>query len=285
MKNLIILLFFAPLALMANHLQTGKLQVRTDINQRILVEVDGRNINWFPAATITARNLEPGYHYLQIATTFWSMGAQRQRILFRGQVFIEPNRTTLAVMDRDGRLYIQGQPIQPNQQLNPTVNQGPRQVCAICHQQYVGQHQCGQANNGPYQGGYNNGGYGNGYNHYPNNGYNNYNGYGQYNSYNGYGNTNGYGAMNNRAFKDLTDLIEDASFESTKVSIAKQGVSNNWITSRQLRDILELFSFESTKTDFARWAYDYVVDKENIHVIYKAFDFESSIRSLTAYFN
>lgn len=284
MKNLILLLLLSPLSLIASHTQLGKLQIRSDNHQRILVEVDGHTINWFPAATVTARNLNPGYHHLQIASTFWSMGAQRQQILFRGQVFVEPNRSTLAVMDRNGRLYIQGQPIQPNQQMNPTVSQGPRQVCATCHQQYIGQHQCGQAYNGAYQGGYNNGGYGQTYPNYPNNGYNGYNESGQYNSYNGYGNTNGYGAMNNRAFKDLTDLIEDASFESTKVSVAKQGVSSNWITSRQLRDILELFSFESTKTDFARWAYDYVVDKQNIHVIYKAFDFESSIQSLAAYF-
>lgn len=90
--------------------------------------------------------------------------------------------------------------------------------------------------------------------------------------------------MSNRAFKDLIDLVEDASFESTKVSIAKQGVGNNWITARQLREILERFSFESTRKDFARWGYDYVVDKENIHVIYRAFDFESSVQSLSAYF-
>ena len=278
MKNIILLLLLSPMALFANHAHNGKLKIQSDHRQPILVEIDGHAINWFPAKSVTARNLAPGYHQVQISETIWSMGAQRQRILFRGEVMIEPNHTTLARMDRDGRLYINGQAGNHHNPPQHHNNPDPRQVCGVCHQQYVGQHQCGQTYHSPYQGHAPNTGYGYGYG-------NNYNTYqGGYGSYNNYGGTNQYGAMSNRAFNDLIDLIEGASFESTKVSIARQGVGNNWITARQLREILERFSFESTRKDFARWGYDYLVDKENIHVIYRAFDFESSVQSLSAYF-
>lgn len=81
-------------------------------------------------------------------------------------------------------------------------------------------------------------------------------------------------------FNQLKQSIRRASFESTKKSIMRQGLRGRQITSQQLGELLSLMSFENSKLTMARWAYDKVVDPENIYVIYQEFSFESSVRRL-----
>ena len=90
--------------------------------------------------------------------------------------------------------------------------------------------------------------------------------------------------MNPAQFEQLERIINRATFESTKESIAKQALYRNLLTSAQLREILEKFSFESTKLNFAKYAYGQVVDKQNIFLIYDAFTFDSSVRQLERQF-
>ena len=44
-----------------------------------------------------------------------------------------------------------------------------------------------------------------------------------------------------------------------------------------------LFDFDNTKLEFAKFAYDYVVDPENYYKINDAFDFNQSRSSLTKF--
>jgi hypothetical protein len=84
------------------------------------------------------------------------------------------------------------------------------------------------------------------------------------------------GGMSNGRFQQLIDQIRKASFESSKVSVAKQALRNNNISVDQLKSILNEFSFESTKLQFAKDNYSKVINKRDFFLINDVFTFQSS---------
>jgi hypothetical protein len=91
--------------------------------------------------------------------------------------------------------------------------------------------------------------------------------------------------MDIHSFAALKQSIARASFESTRLDIARQVIAKQYITAVQLRELLQLFTFESSKVEFAKFAYPQVIDRQNIFTIYDAFTFNSSISELSRYFN
>lgn len=89
--------------------------------------------------------------------------------------------------------------------------------------------------------------------------------------------------MDFSAFEAAKTTIMKASFDDTKLSIAKQIASANCLTAAQIRDIMKLFSFESTRLDFAKFAYRYCYDKGNYFMVNDAFSFSSSIDELNQF--
>lgn len=87
------------------------------------------------------------------------------------------------------------------------------------------------------------------------------------------------------AFRQLIDVIDDATFDSNKLQIAEQAIQRNYFTARQIATITELFGFESSRLKFAKTAYHSCVDAENYFLVYKTFNFSSSIDELTQYIN
>lgn len=81
-------------------------------------------------------------------------------------------------------------------------------------------------------------------------------------------------------FTEIKESINSNSFEDTKLSVAKENAENKCFSSQQVHDIMKLFSFEKNRLSFAKYAYNYVYDKDNYYKTYKAFDFESSINEL-----
>ncbi|MBR4583607.1 MAG: DUF4476 domain-containing protein [Bacteroidales bacterium] len=79
--------------------------------------------------------------------------------------------------------------------------------------------------------------------------------------------------------------IEKASFEETKLTIAKQIVASELMTARQLAEIARLFSFESTKLEFLKFAYQYCYDQNKYYIVNNVFNFSSSIYELNEYIN
>jgi len=133
-----------------------------------------------------------------------------------------------------------------------------------CHPNYNGNNQ----GNGNYPG---NGNYGN---HQGNNN-NNHGNNNQGN--NNHGNNNGNGpCMNQNDFNNALNSIRSDSFESGKLSKAKQIVSRNRMCTAQIVQIVRLFSFESNKLEFAKYAYQYCSDKNNYYQVTDAFSFQSS---------
>ncbi|NVN94163.1 MAG: DUF4476 domain-containing protein [Bacteroidetes bacterium] len=89
--------------------------------------------------------------------------------------------------------------------------------------------------------------------------------------------------MTSQMFADVKTSISSKSFENSKLTIAKQVISNNCLTSAQVKEILKLFDFEATRLDVAKFAYGYTYDKGNYYQLNDAFNFESSIDDLNNY--
>lgn len=84
-------------------------------------------------------------------------------------------------------------------------------------------------------------------------------------------------------FAEICSSIKSKSFEDSKLTLAKQVIKSNVMSSAQIAKIMNLFDFESTKLEFAKFAYDFAYDKNNYYKVNDVFDFESSIDDLNEY--
>lgn len=82
--------------------------------------------------------------------------------------------------------------------------------------------------------------------------------------------------MSQAQFNTLIEQVRDASFESNRMDVIKQATQANNINTQQLKSILGELSFESSRLEMAKFAYPFVVDKENLFQINSAFSFSSS---------
>jgi hypothetical protein len=86
--------------------------------------------------------------------------------------------------------------------------------------------------------------------------------------------------MDEATFRELKNVVANRWFDSSKLEVAKQGVSNSSISSAQLAELMDMLSFESSKLELAKFAYRYVADKQKFFIVNDAFSFESSISEL-----
>lgn len=89
--------------------------------------------------------------------------------------------------------------------------------------------------------------------------------------------------MSRNDFESFKGSLASKSFEDSKMTMAKQVLNNNCLTSAQVREVMGLFSFEQTKLDFAKYAYGHTYDIGNYFKVNDAFGFESSIEELNDY--
>ncbi|MCC9136642.1 DUF4476 domain-containing protein [Pontibacter silvestris] len=83
----------------------------------------------------------------------------------------------------------------------------------------------------------------------------------------------------------LIESVDGREFESTKLTIACEAVRSGSILAEDLKRLLEQFSYESSKVELAKFAYNYVCDKEHFYYVYDAFENDISIRELGDYVN
>ncbi|AEA42867.1 DUF4476 domain-containing protein [Fluviicola taffensis] len=100
--------------------------------------------------------------------------------------------------------------------------------------------------------------------------------------YNGNVGCNGY-PMSETRFNEVVQSIKSKSFDDSKLTMAKQVINTNCMTSGQVKRLMLLFSFEDTRLDLAKYAYGYTYDIGNYYQLNDAFTFESSIDELNAY--
>jgi hypothetical protein len=86
-----------------------------------------------------------------------------------------------------------------------------------------------------------------------------------------------------KSFELLKQTISNEAFDNTKLSIARQAVSQQYFTAAQVKEIVQLFSFEKSKLDIAKYCYSRTVDKNNYFIINDAFSFSASKEELSKF--
>ena len=84
-------------------------------------------------------------------------------------------------------------------------------------------------------------------------------------------------------FNKAFSVIQGETFESSKLSTAKQITAVNYLCVSQIVQICKLFSYEETKLDFAKYAYQYCVDKNNYFQLNEVFTYSNSKDELRKY--
>lgn len=91
--------------------------------------------------------------------------------------------------------------------------------------------------------------------------------------------------MGTSDFNAAKASISSKSFEDSKVTVAKQVIDANCLSTRQVKEIMQLMTFEENKLTIAKYAYTKTTDPNNYFQLNDAFTFESSIDELNAYIN
>jgi hypothetical protein len=214
------------------------------------------------ATNYDIRNIAAGNHYLKVIEIPAPVRGNRgyynraPRVLFSGNIYIGPNRKVYAMIDVYGRFVILSE---VGFYDNSYYNNRDRRNNHDRNKEYGENRHDDRRND-------------NRNNQYGNNNYGN----------NNHGN-NYYGAMSQTDFINLKYTIGNATFESTRLSIAKSAASMNKFTSEQVRDLLYLFTYESSKLDFAKLAYNSTIDRERFYIVYNAFTYSSSVDELSRY--
>lgn len=89
--------------------------------------------------------------------------------------------------------------------------------------------------------------------------------------------------MSDADFRSAKSSIQSKSFADSKMTMAKQVLNSNCMTSAQVKEVMQTFDFEDDKLEFAKYAYGYTYDIGNYYKVNDAFDFESSIDELNQY--
>lgn len=92
-----------------------------------------------------------------------------------------------------------------------------------------------------------------------------------------------YRVMSSKDFSDFRKLINDRTFESTKMEMAKSVIGNNYFSTGQVREMLGWFVFESNKLELAKIAFTRTADWQKYYKLYDIFTFESSVTELDEY--
>lgn len=83
-------------------------------------------------------------------------------------------------------------------------------------------------------------------------------------------------AIGNDQFNRIKSNIESKPFSDTKMSVARVATKNACMTVNQIKEITKLFSMDDDKLVYAKFAFDYCVDKANYYEISDAFSFSTT---------
>jgi Domain of unknown function (DUF4476) len=133
------------------------------------------------------------------------------------------------------------------------------------------------------------------YNNNNNNPYDNYNPNnpngnnqnGNYNNPNAYNNgtlnAGPQGIMSYKEFEALKARIRQNTFDRKRVETAKTLTKQSVLTSNQVIEIVQLITSDNNRLDYAKFAYDYVSDRENYMIVVESMAFDSSKKELQRY--
>lgn len=259
MKTIIstIILGLSILTSQASHLDS-ELSINTSGVSQMLINLDG-NMYKTSGNTYVLRDVAPGKHRMTVTSLEQGYHGTVQKVIFRGQIDVPHASLVTARVSYNGLLNVQSQP-----KLAPCGHPLDRQGHCV--------HGCDR----PRPNGH---------------------GYGQ-----GHGRAHGkpnnavlvhtgpvvncappvpaYVGMHPQTFQEVMRAVDNQNFSNSKMAVAKQAISANGISSRQVADMMGLFSFESYKLELAKFAYGYVADPQNYWMVNNSFSFSSSVREL-----
>lgn len=90
-------------------------------------------------------------------------------------------------------------------------------------------------------------------------------------------------AMTTASFDKMKQSVEAKPFSDTKMSTAKVATKNNCISVSQIKEICKLFSMDDDKLTYAKFAYDYCVDKGNYYLVSDVFSFSGTTDELNKF--
>ena len=89
--------------------------------------------------------------------------------------------------------------------------------------------------------------------------------------------------MSDYDFNSAKESVKNQSFADKKMTVAKQVIDNNCLSTAQVKEMMQLMDFENNKLDIAKYAYKRTLDRNNYYKVNDAFDFSSSVDELNKY--
>ncbi len=90
-------------------------------------------------------------------------------------------------------------------------------------------------------------------------------------------------AMSPSDFASAKKSISSKSFAEDKMTLAKQILKSNCVSTDQVVEMMGIFTFEENKLEFAKMAYSRTVDSQNYYKVNDAFTYSSSIDELNEF--
>lgn len=90
-------------------------------------------------------------------------------------------------------------------------------------------------------------------------------------------------AMSESNFLRMKESVESKSFTDTKMSTAKTALQNTYVSVNQIKAIASLFNMDEDRLTYAKYAYDFCVDKANYYLVGDVFKFSFTVDELNAF--
>ena len=219
--------------------------LRFPFQKDFVARLDGQTVNHTPSTFVRLNNLRPGRHYLEFKVrSRHGVYQLGQRVLVRNGVEANYGVRTLG---RSGKAYLR---------LLREVQVAPP-VVVVPVPRYPDRYE-------------ENGRYDDRYDPTPH----------RHEDYDGNACRN---MMTAEELDYLVQTLRSRDSESTKMSIAREAVRNGSIAAEDLKRVLQEFEYENNRVEFAKYAYDYLCDREHFYYIYDVFSFDSSVEELERY--
>ncbi len=86
-----------------------------------------------------------------------------------------------------------------------------------------------------------------------------------------------------RTFADMRNHIAAQSFDNRKLEVARSMTRDLYLSADQVAEICRLFSFDNNRLEYAKFAYDYTLDRALYYKVSATFTFASNARALEQY--
>jgi hypothetical protein len=250
MKKLSLLLGILFIGLMANgHVNHGKSDLKLKLWDNSIFQVTIDNHKFNKSTNLNIGNLKPGIHYVKITKRKRNRHNHQwvYQILYKGSIRIPKNSVVRAVVTPHRKLELKIR----KKKHNHNVGYGSQQNQGCNHYGDCNS-SCGNNDESGY--------YGNSYNDYQ------------------------FG-MNEQSFNQLLNATANETFDDGKISIVRQALRYNDLSTDQVILLVKLFTFDSGKLEVAKMAFRKAVDKENYYLVSNEFTFSRSKNKLNDYIN